>query len=300
VINSRFKALPKADVHNHLHLCPSRDRFYKLYPNFKYDFPQAYDGLDGMVDFILNKYNSILKSSPDVVALFNASIQSSIDDNVTYLEASIDSYLSRFFDDSIEGLLVEVENLKNKFEDKITFRPDIGLNKSLDKKTAHAYAEACISSNLFDGIDSYGIEFGQDLEHFRPIYRLARMQKLKTKVHIGEFSDAQTIKQTIELLEPDEIQHGITAIHSDYVMDMILERDIRLNLCPESNLKLGAAESLKTHPIRKLFDKGIRVTVNTDDTVLFHKTVSDQFDDLLNKHVFSFNELDIIRMAGFD
>jgi adenosine deaminase len=253
-----------------------------------------------MVDFILNKYNSILKSSQDVVALLNASMQSSIDDNITYLEASIDTYLSRFFEDSIEGLLAALKKLKEQYKDKITFRPDIGLNKSLDKKTAHTYAEACLSSNLFNGIDSYGIEFGQDLEHFKPIYHLAKMQNLKTKIHIGEFSDAQSIKEAILMLNPSEIQHGITAIHSDYVMDMIRERDIQLNICPESNLKLGAVKDLKTHPIRKLFDKGIRVTINTDDLVLFNKSVSDQFDDLLNENVFSFEELEIIRKNGFD
>lgn len=300
MIASRFKALPKADVHNHLHLCTSRERFYKLYPHFQYDFPESYSGLDGMVDFILNKYNSILTSSEDVVALLNASIQSSIDDNVTYLEASIDTFLSRFFENSIEGLLDVVSEIKTQYKHKITFKPDIGLNKNLDKKTAHAYGEACLSSHLFDGIDIYGIEFEQDLEHFKPIYRLARMQKLKTKIHIGEFSDAHSIKETIELLEPSEIQHGITAVHSDYVMDMIAERDIQLNLCPASNMKLGAVKDLKTHPIRKLFDKGIRVTINTDDTVLFDKTVSDQFDDFLSLNVFSFDELEIIRTNGFD
>ena len=180
-----------------------------------------------MVDFILNKYNSILKSREDVVALFNAALQSSIEDNVTYLEASIDTYLSRFFENSIEGLLIEVKKIKDQYKDKITFKPDIGLNKSLDKKTAHAYAEACLSSGLFNGIDIYGIENGQDLEHFKPIYRLAKIQKLKTKIHIGEFSDAHSIKETIELFEPSEIQHGITAIHSDYVIDMLVERDIQ-------------------------------------------------------------------------
>ena len=299
MINSRFKALPKADVHNHLHLCPSRERFFKLYPNFNYDFPNAYNGLDGMVDFILNNFNSILNSREDVVALFNASLQSSIDDNVTYLEASIDTYLSRFFDNSIDNLLVEVKAIQETYNDKITFKPDIGINKSIDKKLVNTYAEACFDSNLFNGIDIYGIETGQDLEHFKPIYRQANKLDYKTKVHIGEFSDAQSIKNTIELLDPNELQHGISAIHSDYVLDMIIERDIQLNICPESNLRLGAVKSLKTHPIRKLFDKGIRVTINTDDTVLFNKTVSDQFDDFLNENIFSFDELDVIRKNAF-
>jgi len=299
LIKSRFKALPKADVHNHLHLCPSRQRFHTLYPNFKHKFPESYSGLDGMVDFIFNKFNSILKSREDVVSLLNASLQSSIDDNITYLEASIDTNLSRFFNNSIEDLLVEVKAIKETYNGKLTFKPDIGINKSIDKKIANTFAEVCFESNLFSGIDIYGIETEQNLEHFKPIYQQANKLNYKTKVHIGEFSDAQSIKETIELLNPDELQHGITAIHSDYVIDMIKERGIQLNICPESNLKLGAVKTLKTHPIRNLFDKGVRVTINTDDTVLFHKTVSDQFDDLLKDRIFSFEELEIIRKNAF-
>lgn len=103
------------------------------------------------------------------------------------------------------------------------------------------------------------------------MYKSAKEKHLKTKVHIGEFSNAESIKTAILLLNPDEIQHGINAIHDDYVMDMILERNIRL----------GAGTSLKNHPIRNLYDKGISITVNTDDLLLFHKTNSDQLNELL-------------------
>ncbi|MGC6284072.1 MAG: hypothetical protein ACON4X_00305 [Polaribacter sp.] len=120
-------------------------------------------------------------------------------------------------------------------------------------------------------MDLYGREANQDLSPFVDLYKSAKEKHLKTKVHIGEFSNAESIKTAILLLNPDKIQHGINAIHDDYVMDMILERNIRL----------GAATSLKNHPIRNLYDKGISITVNTDDLLLFHKTNSDQLNELL-------------------
>ena len=297
--NILFKDLPKADVHNHLHLCPSPERFFEIYPDFGFNFPKSYDGLDRMIDFILTKYNTIINSGEDIIKLYDASIKSSIDDNITYLEASIDINLSRYFDNSIDALLDETKTLIHAYKDQITFKPDIGINKNLSIDMTFEYVEACLESNIFYGLDLYGIESEQSLIPYKPVYDLVKKHGLKTKVHIGEFSNAESIKNAIELLNPQEIQHGISAVNSEYIMDMILERDIQLNICPESNLRLGAVKNLKTHPIRRLFDKGIRVTINTDDTVLFHKTVSDQFEDLLKLNVFSPEELDVIRQNAF-
>ncbi len=67
--------------------------------------------------------------------------------------------------------------------------------------------------------------------------------------------------------------------------------------CPAG--KLGSTESIKNHPIRKLFDYGIKLTVNTDDLLLFDATVTDQFVDLLEKKIFSFEEIDSIRKNAF-
>ena len=68
----------------------------------------------------------------------------------------------------------------------------------------------------------------------------------------------------VEVLELDEVQHGIAAAGSSRVMTELARRGVRLNICPTSNLKLGRVASLRDHPIRRLHDAGVRVTVNTD------------------------------------
>ena len=158
----------------------------------------------------------------------------------------------------------------------------------------------CISNGLFHGVDIYGKEDGRDVTPFRQLFQEAKEHGLKTKVHIGEFSDHKTIEETILLLSPDEIQHGIRAVDSEKTMDLILEHNIRLNICPHSNVALGASKNLTDHSIRTLFDRGINITVNTDDLLLFDATLTDQFVDLLNEGVFSFEEIDQIRKNAFD
>lgn len=294
-----FHDIPKADVHNHFHLGGSKKWFFEIYKNLTIHFPDHYEGLPGMIDFIMNHLNNYLTTSQDVLYFMENSIMSSIDDNVKYLEASVDINSARFFDDSIEAIIRETQKLVDQYRDQIDFQPEIGINKDLELKTAYAYAEQCISSGVFKSIDLYGREANQDLSPFVDLYKSAKENHLNTKVHIGEFSNAESIKTAILLLNPDEIQHGINAIHDDYVMDMILERNLRLNICPESNIRLGAATSLKNHPIRILYDKGISITVNTDDLLLFHKTNSDQLYELLQEGIFSQNEIEGILRNSF-
>ncbi|MCI2229700.1 hypothetical protein MC378_11030 [Polaribacter sp. MSW13] len=294
-----FLKLPKADVHNHFHLGGSQKKLLEKYPNTSINFPKNYDGLVGMIDFIYGHLNKIMLTKVDVVNFMEIAIESSIDDNVTLLEASVDVGLSRFFDDSIEQVISEVKRIKEKYKSKIDFRPDIGINKDLPLEKVYAYGEACIFSGEFNGMDIYGKEANQNLTPFQELFKTAKKNHIKTKAHIGEFSDYNSINETIHLLEPDELQHGINAVESEKTMDLIFERNIRLNVCPQSNISLGTVKDIKQHQVRKLFDKGINVTVNTDDLILFNATVSDELFRLYKNNVFSFDELEIIRQNGF-
>ncbi len=291
--------LPKADVHNHLHLGGSQKKLLEKYPNSHINFNKKYGGFEGMIHFVYGHLNKIMLTKSDVINFMEIAIESSIDDNITLLEASVDVGLCRFFDDSIDELIAEVERIKEKYKSKIDFKPDIGINKDLPLDKVFLYSEACINSSVFNGIDIYGKEANQNLTHFSDVFKTAKQNNIKTKAHIGEFSDHKSIEKAIEILEPDEIQHGINAVNSNKTMDMIFERNIRLNICPQSNISLGAVKNITKHPIRKLFDKGINITVNTDDLILFNATVTDQFNTLLKHNIFTFDEINNIRKNAF-
>ncbi|MBT8188438.1 MAG: hypothetical protein KJO73_12170, partial [Croceitalea sp.] len=157
----------------------------------------------------------------------------------------------------------------------------------------------CIESGIFNGIDLYAKEKNRDLSPFQKIFEFASVNGLVTKVHIGEFSSSQSIENAIHLLKPNQIQHGIGAASSKKTMDIILSNDIQLNVCPTSNLILGAVKDIKTHPIRKLYDHGIKITINTDDFLLFGTSLSDEFFKLWQNQIFSMEELDEIRLNAF-
>jgi adenosine deaminase len=149
--------------------------------------------------------------------------------------------------------------------------------------------------NVYRSLDLYGDVTAQPIELFRPLYRRAKAAGLRLKAHVGEWGTADDVWQAVEELELDEVQHGIAAAGSPAVMRFLADHRIRLNICPTSNFMLGRVKRLQDHPIRKLHDAGIRVTVNTDDALVFGATVSDEFLALIRSGLFTADELDRIR-----
>ena len=116
---------------------------------------------------------------------------------------------------------------------------------------------------------------------FVSLFILAEKHRINKKAHVGEFSDAQSVRQLVELFDLDEVQHGIGAAADDSVLKLLADRKIRCNVCPMSNVMLSSVPSLKEHPIKKMIDAGVRIGLGTDDLLFFGKTNSEQLYDML-------------------
>jgi adenosine deaminase len=104
----------------------------------------------------------------------------------------------------------------------------------------------------------------------------------------------------VEILELDAVQHGIGAADSPEVMKWLASRNIVLNVCPTSNIKLKRVRSYNTHPVRILFDHEVKVTINTDDVLVFGDGISEQFVKLHKTGLFSLDEIDQIRKTSLE
>lgn len=293
---SIIRDAPKADLHNHLTLGLHPKTLLDNFPDAGLRIPERYPGLPGMIRFIHNQVNTIMRDGESTVRFMELAIEDSIRDNVVLLEASVDIKLKKHFGNSPERLIEVVKALQDKYADRIAFRPDIGIDKDIDYPAFKTIIYDYLDSGVFAGIDLYGIEKKRPLRGFRAMYADAHRQGITTKVHIGEFSDKNTIEEALALLDPDVLQHGIRAVQSESTLDLIKRRNIVLNVCPQSNVSLMSVRSIKSHPIRKLVDYGIRVTINTDDLLLFGATVSDQYVSLIERGVLTYDQIERIRV----
>ncbi|MBE6345342.1 MAG: adenosine deaminase, partial [Spirochaetaceae bacterium] len=181
----------------------------------------------------------------------------------------------------VDQFLNLVQGVKDKYQNRIDFRPELGMGKTFGIEKIKEWAPVCLESGIFKSIDLYGPEVEEGIEDFKDIYELAGKLGIKKKAHVGEFSDAKSVRTFVEFFELDEIQHGIGAIQDDSVVQFIKDRNLRLNITPTSNIMLGAVKSYEEHPIKKFVQAGIRVSICTDDLMFFNKSVSEQCEDLV-------------------
>jgi hypothetical protein len=120
-----------------------------------------------------------------------------------------------------------------------------GVSRHCRIEDIRRWMEPFLALRFYRTLDLSGDEFAQPIENFKPIYRLARVNGLRLKAHVGEWGDADSVWRAVEELELDEVQHGIAAADSPAVMRFLADHRIRLNVCPTSNLMLSRVESLK-------------------------------------------------------
>lgn len=290
----KIREVSKGDVHNHCGLGMRFSTFNKWAGGNVNKPPKKIDGLKGLDNYIFNETIKYISKKEDIAFLIEETVKEAIEDGVKVLETSIDCHeLMRFTEkDKFFSIILDI---KNKYNKHIDFRPELGMPKNISNENLNDLLIPCIDSGVFKSIDLYGDETIDDFERVKDYYKYAKNKGLKLKVHAGEFHDYKNVKKAIEILEVDEVQHGIGAVSSKYIMDLIKERNIRLNICPSSNYILGAVRDMEEYPARKLFDEGIILTINTDDLLLFDSGVSEEYLYLFKLGLFNVDELNEIR-----
>lgn len=282
---SEFLKCPKTDAHNHLNLGMRYDSYVPWAGFYIPNFPRIFNGLDEMHELIATYTRPRCVTEQDVEDLLCLSVQDAIDDGVTILEGSIDIGFVRHSDNNVERFIALVDRVEKKFHNKIDFRPELGMGKTFGIELIQEWAPECMKSGIFKSIDLYGPEVEEGIEDFKNIYQLAAQLGLKKKAHVGEFSDAQSVKKFCEFFELDEVQHGIGAAKDEKIMQFLKDNNIRLNVCPTSNVMLSAVPTMEEHPIKTLYEAGVKVTIATDDLLFFNKTVSEECVQLVDHGV---------------
>lgn len=141
------------------------------------------------------------------------------------------------------------------------------------------------------GTDLAGDECATPIEDYAPQFALARKLGVKFTIHAGESGSAANVAFAISQ-GGNRIGHGIHAIEDDAVVDELVSKGILLEVSPTSNYFSLCVPSLKEHPIRKLWDRGVKININTDDPALMGISLKHEYD--LLTELFGFTEKEFI------
>ena len=141
------------------------------------------------------------------------------------------------------------------------------------------------------GIGLGGDERRARPELFKDVYARAASEGLRNTVHAGETAGPESVWSALRELKAERIGHGLTAAEDPALMAYLAEQQIPVEVCISSNLLTGCCRSADQHSLRKLFDAGVLVTLNTDDPEMFRTTLSHEYHIAQQSLGFSHEEL---------
>ena len=275
----RLRSLPKAEVHAHLEGCFEPAVLEQWAAQAGVPMPRPRASLlqfEGLADFLhfLDWACGLASTGERLAALSYGYSRRLADSGAGYADVIFNpthwkAWHGRLPDmiDAIDAGFAEAE------QDGL---PCVGLCVSL-LRTQSASAAAELVDALIAlrhprvvalSIDGNEAAAGRTGPRFADAFRRAGAAGLRRTVHAGESSGPEGVRDAIELLGADRIDHGVRAIEDPELVALLVDRQIPLGVCPTSNLKLGVYPSIEAHPIDRLRRAGAVVSLNTDDPVL--------------------------------
>jgi adenine deaminase len=143
------------------------------------------------------------------------------------------------------------------------------------------------------GLDS--AEKGHPPSKFRQVFDRARREGFRAVAHAGEEGPASYVREALELLHVARIDHGNRALDDPALAERLARERIPLTLCPLSNLRLRVIRDMREHPVLSMMEKGLFVTVNSDDPAYFGGYVNENYGAV--QQAFGLSDADLAQFA---
>ena len=290
-----YRALPKVELHRHLEGSLRLDTMVDVARQHGIVIPDDVIRLSTLVQVqeedmftfqnFLSKFNTLrlFYRSPDVIhRITREAIEDAAKDNVRYMELRFTpvalSRAERFpLHDVMDWVVVSTKAAAEQHGVIVKLIASVNRHESTDLAEQVAWLAAEHAHDGIVGLDLAGNEAEFKSEPFYGIFKEARQAGLHVTIHAGEWGPAIHVKEAIEELEAERVGHGVRVLEDANITALARERQTALEVCITSNYQSGVVTSVEKHPILKLLDAGLNVTINTDDPSISRITLSHEY-----------------------
>ncbi|MBX2848346.1 MAG: adenosine deaminase [Acidiferrobacterales bacterium] len=284
-----IKGLPKAELHLHLEGSLEPQQMFDFAQRNKVSIPfesveevtAAYH-FSNLQDF-LNIYYvgmKVLVEEIDFYQLTESYLRKVALDNAKHVEVFFDpqGHTERgveFFT-VINGISQALEDVGKEL--KISSRLIMCFLRHLSEESAMQTLD--IAQDHLDNIHGVGLdssELGNPPDKFKNVFARAKQLGLHLVAHAGEEGPADYVWQALDVLGVDRIDHGNRSLEDNELVKRLADKQIPLTVCPLSNLQLCVVNSMDQHPLKKMLDKSLLATLNSDDPSYFGGYLNDNF-----------------------
>ncbi|SRR5581483_11526314 len=292
--DSRYNDLPKTEIHIHLEGAIRTQTIIDIAKEYNLRLP-SYEAreLDGHVKVLdqMRDLHTVLEAfgifqnsitSPKIVERIAWELfEDEAKQNVRLLEVRFSpdwafSGHALNWDSALDGLLRAKARAEREFDMAIGYiaitsrsRGPESCVKTVDWAIRH--------KDHILGMDLADSERDFPLKEFVPSLMKAKDAGLKVTIHTGEDTPASFVMDTINLAQPDRIGHGIHIIEDMKAVELVKEHGITLEVNPWSNYLTNSVRTIEEHPLKKLFDLGVRVTINSDDPEVLETNLNNEY-----------------------
>jgi len=307
-----INGLPKAELHVHIEGTLEPELLFELakrnkidlkYPTVEslkeaYSFSKLQDFLD-----IYYEGANVLLTEQDFYDLTWAYLQKAKAQGIVHTEIFFDpqTHTSRGID-----FAVVVTGIHRALEDG---REKLGITSKLimcflrhmvELSAFKTLEDALPYRDLIDGVGLDSSEKGNPPSKFADVFHKAKSEGFRLVAHAGEEGPDDYIREAIDLLRVDRIDHGNASINDDHLVELLKQRQIPLTLCPLSNKALKVVTNMEEHPLKKMLHKGLLVTVNSDDPAYFGGYINENYEAVSNALLFNKDELAQLAKNSFE
>lgn len=305
-------AVPKAELHLHIEGSLEPEMMFALARRNGVQLP--YDSVEevsaayqfnNLQEFLDLYYLGMqaLVEEQDFYELTTAYLERVHQDNVRHVEIFFDpqGHTERGipFDRVISGILRALGDGQQRFG--ISSRLIMCFLRHLTEDAAFAtLAEAEPWLERIDGVGLDSSEVGHPPEKFARVFAKCRDLGLKLVAHAGEEGPPEYVWQALDTLHIDRIDHGNRALEDELLVNRIVTDGYTLTGCPLSNLKLCVIDEIGKSPVKMMLDRGIKVTVNSDDPSYFGGYINDNYNAVANALDLTIEEIVTLAANSFE
>jgi aminodeoxyfutalosine deaminase len=289
-------SLPKAELHLHLEgsiqpatVCALTARYNILLTEDEVRQRYTYRDFTGFID-AFKWVTSFLREPRDYGLIARDLCEHLLTQGVVYAEVTLSIGVMLLRKQRPEANFEAILQATEPFEKKglrINWVFDAARQFGVEAATDVVNAAKRCQSKSIVAFGIGGDEMSIATQEFRPVYEQAANNGLHLLMHAGEVGGPEKIREAIELLQVERIGHGIAAAQDSVLMDLLVDRRIPLEICPQSNLRTGAlakqlhlSEALiEDHPLPQLWRHGIPIVLSTDDPAMFHTTLQAEYEN---------------------
>ena len=276
-----IKKIPKAELHLHIEGSLEPEFMFELSERNKIEIPfksideiraaYNFNNLQSFLDIYYQGSNVLIKQQ-DFFDLTWAYMLKCEKENIVHAEIFFDpqAHTNRGIEFGLVINGIYKALLKAKKELGISSKIIMCFLRHLDEEEAFKTLDQALTyKNKIIGVGLDSSEEGNPPSKFERVFKQAMKEGFLTVAHAGEEGTAEYIWEALDLLKVKRIDHGVQCLKDKKLVQKLREEQIPLTVCPLSNVKLCVFEKLENHNLKKLLDKGLMVTVNSDDPAYF-------------------------------